>query len=462
MNKIKVFLILAGLCILVYANSLRGSFVSDDTEIMTNEAKVSSFSQTCKDLPSMLYTVGYKIGKFNPIPHHMISLILHIIVTCAVFSFLGLFFGANASLMGAIIFALHPIHTEAVSWISGRPYILIALFTLLPYLIYHEATKGKFKLGLYLLSVIMCFYWSGQGNGVGFYSSFPLFIVIMDMYFGKVEKNKLLWIPFFMIIMFSFVGQGGSIESRIASQSGSSLLGWIIDFTDGGFIFWWVNGVFSLGTNLKLLLLPLNLTIFHEPFIINVIQMKYWLLTGITSLLLLPFFFIGYGVIKKTYLIVALFTLWLLPTFSPIRIASLVADRYLYLPTVCLCMFIAMLFETKIPKKPFVCLFVCLCIFYSVRTVMRNSDYSSPLVYWTKTAKASPHSYRAHNNLGIELIKLKEYSQAEIAFKHSLLSKPNHYQAIDNLKILAKLQGKTIKKIEFKNNPKFNMDFTKE
>ena len=78
------------------------------------------------------YVVDYSLWGLNPAGYHLTNILLHVGVAIALFYFLNLLFGSQKiSLAASLLYAVHPAHTQAVSYILGRADILCALFLLL-------------------------------------------------------------------------------------------------------------------------------------------------------------------------------------------------------------------------------------------------------------------------------------------------------------------------------------------
>ena len=140
LSKKHIYLILAFLCFLVYANSLNNAFISDDIPSIVKNPFISHPWRVWTDLAAFLNSLNYLVSGYNPFSYHLTNIIMHALVTILVFLFLNLFFKVEASFLAACLFAVHPIHTEAVTWISGRGYLINALFILGIYLLYQKAT----------------------------------------------------------------------------------------------------------------------------------------------------------------------------------------------------------------------------------------------------------------------------------------------------------------------------------
>jgi len=116
-----IFIVLA-LGSLIYANTLKNEFVSDDIPAIVNNPDISRLSFN-GNLVTFSNSLDYRIGRLDPFIYHLTNLGLHLANSILVFLFLRLFFSPSACFWTALIFVVHPVHAEAVTWISGRPYL---------------------------------------------------------------------------------------------------------------------------------------------------------------------------------------------------------------------------------------------------------------------------------------------------------------------------------------------------
>lgn len=133
------------LAILPYANSLWGDFTFDDLAVIRDnpmitgsEASALGVMRTARYLGEPLYRPVTMLTYLanarlsaSPVGYHVVNLCLHVLVTLTVFRLAWMFLdsalGATAT---AALFAVHPIHTEAVTNIVGRAELLVALLVL--------------------------------------------------------------------------------------------------------------------------------------------------------------------------------------------------------------------------------------------------------------------------------------------------------------------------------------------
>jgi tetratricopeptide (TPR) repeat protein len=156
------------LSLALYAPTLRNGFVTDDRiQILQNslvlEAKnlglaftgdVWAFARSPKDaamhgtnyyrpFQPLLYTVEYQIWGPDPVYWHLINTLLNAAVVVLVYLLLVSLDAPLLAFWTALIFALHPMHSEPVSWIAAIPELLCALFLLLAMLYYRRADNSS-------------------------------------------------------------------------------------------------------------------------------------------------------------------------------------------------------------------------------------------------------------------------------------------------------------------------------
>jgi tetratricopeptide (TPR) repeat protein len=142
---VRVWILLA-VAALVYGNTLLNGFTMDDNLYVVTNSQVTHF--TVKGLfeptpynnvfrPATFgsYALDWSIGGAHPFVFHLMNLLLHAIVTLLLFLVLRKLLqsvpqGAIAAWVAALLFAVHPLHTEAVASIAGRSELLAVGFLL--------------------------------------------------------------------------------------------------------------------------------------------------------------------------------------------------------------------------------------------------------------------------------------------------------------------------------------------
>ena len=132
-------LLLAGACVLSYANGLTGAFVYDDKAIVRDNPRIRS-PQRLDEIfttqyfggkqgtgtayrPALLvsFAIQWWIHGGDPVPFHAVNLLFHVLVTFLLARLLlRIDLPPPTAIGAALLFAAHPIHAEAVTSIVGR------------------------------------------------------------------------------------------------------------------------------------------------------------------------------------------------------------------------------------------------------------------------------------------------------------------------------------------------------
>ncbi len=150
--------------LLAYSNILNAYFLSDDFaqigRVLAGDFSVTwgeSHGGFFRPLFILSYVLDVFLWERNQFGFHLTNLVLHVLNSFLVYLLADELTKSqqrNFSLAAGFIFLLHPSHTEAVSWISGRADLLATFFCSLALLLYlsHLRTKRASSLALSLLS----------------------------------------------------------------------------------------------------------------------------------------------------------------------------------------------------------------------------------------------------------------------------------------------------------------------
>jgi hypothetical protein len=202
-NNIFVTFIITGFCFLLYANTLVNSFAYDDYGVIIENSFINNWTRDAgfffnksyflrsgeasyRPVATLTYFVNFLIWKTNPLGYHLSNLFFHIISVTILFLLLNkIITNRHTSLIAALLFASHPILTEAVNCITFNEDILTTIFFTLSLFLYikHKELKNPrflffslLSFGLSLLSKEMAI-------------TLPLILVIYDLIF-KPEKGR--------------------------------------------------------------------------------------------------------------------------------------------------------------------------------------------------------------------------------------------------------------------------------
>ncbi len=124
------YLALAAAALIAFGDSLRGSFHFDDYAMLASPRGPSWLLQT-RPLTQFTFWLNFIVGGTNPIGYHVVNLLLHVAVVCLLYQVLSEIIPEETALVGAALFAIHPIQSEAVAYVFARSSLLATLFCLL-------------------------------------------------------------------------------------------------------------------------------------------------------------------------------------------------------------------------------------------------------------------------------------------------------------------------------------------
>jgi tetratricopeptide (TPR) repeat protein len=203
-HRWKYLVIVVVSVLLVYGQTLRFGFVNydDDELIYKNEKFLSEWSNVVtaftahafigaggesiyyRPLHVVTLITDYHLWGLNPFGYHLTNIILHATTAICVFCLMRLLLDNSLSaLFTSLIFALHPIQTESVGWIAGRNDILLGLFVVLMMIFYIKSQRENLKAKLHS-SLSLIFFTSAlfTKESAAFYL---LLIPIYNVCFGE-------------------------------------------------------------------------------------------------------------------------------------------------------------------------------------------------------------------------------------------------------------------------------------
>lgn len=431
---------------LSYGSTLYGDFVWDDIHYVQHPLNMGSNPYAFFTWTSLYYrpfihlsvALDYCVWHLNPLGYHLTNVLLHALCSLLTF-FVALYLLANTpsheeigdkqlktlqtplviSFVAAILFALHPIHTESVAWISGRTDILTTLFFLLAFLAYLiYVSEGK-NTALILSSLFFLFSLFSKENAISLIG-----IVFIYGIATRIPKKKIFLSEialFFSLVIYLVLRSGGGIK-ELAETPGSREAFFSPAVTLNNFF-----SILSMGAGyyFEKLVFPLHLNILPElPE-----HPVYYLVFLLPLLIGFIWYFRG----KKLH---AFLMTWIIVTLLPSlsilfsQVANPVAERYLYLPSTGFTI-LAALFLGKLRSRKIALAVVCsVLLVYSVTTVERVGDWKNDLTLWEDTALKNPESAHAQSSYAAILIRtgdvdtareklLFALNQRELSFAHA-------------------------------------------
>jgi len=422
----KFLLILCLGVVVVYFNSLWGAFVSDDYATIPQNPQIMSFKNGFSGgMTGMInWFLAVTFGISNPIVYHVTSLILYLLILLTGFICLKLLFSDGViPYLAILIFSVLPIHVEAVSWISGKPYLLNALFVLISMclFIFYSKTEKKKYLYYFIASLFLTFAAEKVRS-----LALVILLILYWMSFDNKLKKKLnigkILVAFGSLSILMLLVLSPNILDRINSVNSG------INASDSIFYNPFFQYPTAITKYLQLILMPTDLTLYHTLYAIPVWLNWLILLTYLGSLVW--FWFKD----KKIFFALAFIFGAAAPSMAPVKVSWLVAERYMFLGSLGWALLLAIMMEKfwESKKIAVVGFLSVLIAFYGGRIVLRNIDWQTNHNLWVNTCQVSSNSHNAWNNIGDDYDKLGQYENAIKGFAQSFAIKPNYADAYHN------------------------------
>ncbi|MCD6539689.1 MAG: tetratricopeptide repeat protein [Candidatus Omnitrophica bacterium] len=401
-----------------------------------------------RPLATLSLAIEYHFFKLNPKVYHLTNIILHIINSLILFFLSQEFFSLKKiSFFISLLYLIHPQATEVVNYASHRPELLMCLFFLLSFYTYIKFTKTNKKL--FLFNSLLFYILSILSKEMGII--LVLFLFFYNMFILKKASNKQLF--FFVGIALLYIGLRATCLNflGVSLLKGPQFEPYSENLVERLLIF---SKIFFI--YLKIFFWPVGLHMERDiPYLKTPHDL--WAIIACLSIISI----ITISILKRRqypqeFWEISWLFLGLLPVSGVIPINTAIAEHYLYLPSIGFFMFIVnLIFKgyKKISKNWFKYIFriLILIIFIglSCLTVKRNKEWNDPLTLYQSTIKYAKYSFRAHNNLGVEYFRKKNFKKAEYYFKKALKINPSYAPALNNIGVIALRKGKVKEAISY-------------
>jgi tetratricopeptide (TPR) repeat protein len=438
-KRLSPFLLLAGAVAVVYLNSFRGVFQFDDYNVIVDHGGVHTWGAFLSGLPrgirpllKFTYTLNWTsdLGLFG---FHLVNVALHLANAVMLFLLASRIGGPSvsrfAALLPALLFAVHPIQTEAVTYISGRSVSLMAFFYLGSLLSYLRGRERGSRFLLYLASPIL-FLLAAASKEVALTLPFALFLCEAarserDGWRETLRAQAVHWglLVALAVLFLAHVGYGGLLEACFDIRGAAANL---------------LTQVHGIGYLLSRLVMPHALN--FDP---DLPVFSGWATALLPEALLLAALLAAgiFGLIKRSMAGFGIlwFFLHLVPTNSFIPRLDVANERQLYLASWGLFLAVAAgadLLREKQGARWLTPAAAVLVIVLGGLTVSRNAVYRSEIALWEDTVRKSPGKARAWNNLGYAYDQGGRFREAEAAYLRALRIDPGYAHARGNLRAL--------------------------
>lgn len=468
-------IILSSFTILCYANSLLCGFVFDDTSAirdnkdllpssplsniflndfwgiqMSREQSHKSYRPLCV----LTFKLNYLLHGLDPMGYHLVNVLLHLCVTILYYRVCCQYVRERTSFSAALLFSVHPVHTEAVTGAVGRAELLSSIFFLVTMMVFTRSSARHWLLTSMTTSLAMLSKEVGI-TVIGLCLVHELFIEMqlhrnimktLSLQGGlRVSKQS------FMKMVMAILTLVSLLIFRIQLLQGSSLPVFTIfdnPASHADKISRYLTYSYLPCLNLWLLLCPSMLccdwTMGSVPLLqsFNDIRIISMLITlSLSAAMAGKVLLIHHEKQSKRILVSVA---WMIIPFIPASniffpVGFVIAERVLYIPSMGWCLLVSIglhkMFKQcrKNVKRISRFLFYFLIFSHSVKTMARNFDWIDEKSIFLSGLTVNKANAKLYNNVGHALESKKSYTEALLLFKEAARVQPNDIGAHINI-----------------------------
>ncbi|MCP4626178.1 MAG: tetratricopeptide repeat protein [bacterium] len=462
--------VLTVISLALYYNSLSNGFVFDDYAVIVENKHINDLGNSLpaflnssyfriaggessyRPIPTLSYFLIHSLAGLDPFYYHLGSVVLHTLNVLLVYFLFCLLLGDPfKALLGGLLFASHPVLTEAVDCIAFNEDLLTAFFFLLAFILYLKKVEKSAKGTAYYLSLLFFF--------CGLLSkemaiTLPAVILLHDLTFEAVKAQALsvksvlttvknrwsVYLGYAAVGLFYLV-----LRFFILIKPGDGIKPHFGDLFDR--LLFLPNHIFSF---IKLAIAPYDLNV-EYVFSYPPTLFEFNHIAGfIIPFGLAVFSFFLFRRFKEIFFGIWWFPITLIPVYNLIQIFNPFAERYMYIPVIGFCLVVPIVLygifsrafsRTVTVNMATLFMVLAITVVYSNMTLARNRDWKDGLTLWSKTVQQSPDSGVAHGSLGRAYQKQGLLDEAIAQYRMAVELMPNHFKAYYNLAVVYDQKG---------------------
>ncbi|KAG1660756.1 Transmembrane and TPR repeat-containing protein 4 [Nymphon striatum] len=458
----KACLVTFTIAILCFANSYNANFVFDDSEAIVNNNDIqlgtplsklflndfwgttifsNSSHKSFRPLTILSFRLNHWLhGSLEPHVFHLANIILHALVCVLViplfatvlstscksrnFSFIDAYrCSPRASLLCAILFATHPIHTESVAGVVGRAELLCALCFVFSFLLYVKscASSGVVAVLTFIFSImfsLMSLLCKEQG------------ITVLERFCSMIVRLFFLIISTIFMLLGRWYVMGGIAPSfqRVDNPASfmNSLLLRVINY----------NYIYSI--NIWLLIHPLWLCFDWSmgcvPLITSLLDPRFSIVLMFWGTVIYMTYSTLFLVTDRHRKILIMSAALMIVPFLPasnvfFRVGFVIAERVLYIPSLGYCLLVILGFHQ-----------IC----QQFTKIQRCSEWNNESLLFHSGLKVCPLNAKVHYNIAKTAADSGDRNTAVLEYSEAIKLNPDYDQALNNLANILKDNGQLI------------------
>jgi tetratricopeptide (TPR) repeat protein len=411
----------------LYSPALHGRFVLDDLTLPFNRLSIRGV----RPVLMFSYWLNYQLWGAGPFSQHVVNLFIHVTNTALVFLILFRLLAMAGwarrratfgSVAGAVVFLIHPLQTESVSYIAGRSESLASMFVLLAYAVFlyrrHESiswTEASMVIVLFAL---------GAGAKESAISLVGI-LILTDLYWPLafsihgLKKNRRLYLLMAPAAAAVAIGVFRMLATAQTAGFAAARLHWFqYAFTEARAMFTYMRlAIIPLGQSLDHDY-PASQTVTAHGAIFYIVLLAILVSAAVALRRRYPLF--GFGLLS--------FLIWLAPTSSFVPIDDPLVERRMYLALIGLIL-IGCEAASRLPlsRPAGYSILASLALVFSVLCYQRNELWGQPDRLVASAAMQSIHNPRPLLNFTEVLIRQNRCDTAIPYLERAERALPGNY-----------------------------------
>ncbi len=452
-NYIIIFIIFLGFA--VYSNTFNSPFHLDDNHAIVKNTAIKDITdiktiwniQPTRFLTFFTFALNYHFHGLAVVGYHIVNIIIHIAASIFLYFLVLLTLQSpvlrneavsnHSNLIAAftaLLFLVHPVQTQAVTYIVQRLASMAALFYIGSLTLYAKArltTANPSKRILWYVLFVIITIASFFTKETSF--TLPLMLILYEVAFFQ-KKPVLNWQKVSTSIMFIAVIAALLLYMKpdFGGLSLHETRGGIIELTRVQYM---ITQLSVITTYFRLMLIPVNQNLDYDYPVFN----SLFNADIILSIIVLGTITVLAILLYKKQRIISFGIIWvfvtLLPESSIIPISDVIFEHRMYLPMAGFSMaFVAGIYclMKNVSLRVMIAGFVVILLMFALLTYNRNNIWSSALTLWDDTVKKSPGKARPYFYRGNALMEAGKIEKAIKDYSAAIEINPNHQFAFNN------------------------------
>ncbi len=355
-------------------------------------------NKTYIPLTVISFQIEHLFYGLNPFVYHLNNITLHALVCLTIYGmFCRMGFDRRIVFLTALIFAIHPMHVESVAWVTQRKDVLYALLYALSMWQYWQFLTYRKKRSYWLSLAFGALSIFAKPMAL----SLPLTLLVFDWYYqGRVVKQAVFNKIPYLLVMVPVAWITYQANARVpVFDTPESLLIWAWSAT------FYIKKFFT-----PFVLLPL----YQLPQPVSILNPSYF--SSVLMLAAAPF---ALFYLRRDKLFVLAVWFYALSTFFLWRYddavdVTIVGDRFMYLPSLGICLWLARLAINQLnTRKPLPRIVVSvIMIAMMAQTHHQSRIWQNDVALWDHEIKHEQRSALAYNSRGAALSRNNDQESA--------------------------------------------------